>query len=218
MTPAPVLVVVATEAERPAGDFDVLVTGVGKAGAAVRTAERLAAGDVSVVVSFGVAGAYPAAGLAVGDVVVATAVAVLDEGLDAGDRFVPFARPGMDVPGAAWTPTDAALVDRLVSGPPQAFTVASGRVATVSVCAGHARLADERARTGALAESMEGAAVALAASRHGGPAGRGVPFVEVRGISNLCGPRDGAAFDLATAVRNAAAVLAGLGLGLGRRA
>lgn len=200
-----VLVVVATEAERPPGAPDVLVCGVGKTGAAAALASRLADGPaVGAVVCCGVAGAYPASGLAVGDVVVATEVAILDEGLEAGDRFVPFARPGMDVPGAAWTPCDAALVDRLVSGPPQSFQVAAGRVATVSVCAGTARLADERGRTGALAEGMEGAALAHVARR------RGVPFVEVRGISNPCGRRDGAPFDLETAARNAAAVAAAL--------
>jgi futalosine hydrolase len=210
MSVPPILLVVATEAERPApadARVDVLVCGVGKAAAAARTAERLAAraaaGEpVAAVVSFGVAGAYPASGLALGDVVVAAELAILDEGLETGDRFVPFARPGMDVPGAAWTACDPALVDRLVSAPPPAFRVVAGRVATVSACAGSARLAEERGRHGVLAEGMEGAAVALAA------AARGVPFVEVRGISNLCGPREEAPFDLATAVRNAGEVVA----------
>jgi futalosine hydrolase len=217
MAASQILVVVATDAERlplaergGAASFDVLVCGVGKAAAAARTAarlaERAAEDDLPVaVVSFGVAGAYPLSGLAVGDVVVATDVAILDEGLEAGDRFVPFARPGMDVPGAAWTPCDAALVDRLVSAPPPAWQVLAGRIATVSVCAGTLRLADERGRGSVLAEGMEGAAVALAA------AARGVPFVEVRGVSNLCGPRDGAPFDLATAAGHAAEVLLRLG-------
>jgi futalosine hydrolase len=197
-----VLVVVATEAERPNGAFEIVVSGVGKTAAGVVTAERLAVGPpVSAVVSFGVAGAYPGTALTLGDVVVATEIAIVDEGLDAGSRFVPFSRPGMNVPGAAWIPTDTALVGRLVGNRARAFAVRSGRVATVSVCAGTDRLAAERARQGALAESMEGAAVAFAAAR------QGVPFVEVRGISNLCGPRDGASFNLAAAIRNAATVL-----------
>ena len=98
-----VLVVVATEAERPHGEFEIVVSGVGKTAAAVVTAERLATGPpVPAVVSFGVAGAYPGTALAVGDVVVATEISIVDEGLDAGSRFVPFSRPGMEVPGAAW--------------------------------------------------------------------------------------------------------------------
>ena len=200
-TRPPLLVIVATDAERPPGadGREILVCGVGKTGAAAATVARLARGPVRGVVSFGVAGAYPTAGLAIGDVVIASEVAVIDEGLDTGERFVAFARPGMTVPGAAWTPCDASLVGE-TSGS-AVFRAVRGRIATVSVCAGSARLAAERAATGAVAEGMEGAAVAHAASLSG------VPFAELRGISNLCGPRDGARFDLATAVRNAASLL-----------
>ena len=194
------LVVVATDAEAPRdADFEILVCGVGKTGAAASTAARLAKGGVRGVISFGVAGAYPGEGLDVGDVVVASEVAVLDEGLDAGDRFVPFARAGMSVPGAGWTLCDASLVAEAPPAP--GFRVVRGRVATVSVCAGNVRLAAERAATGAVAEGMEGAAVAHAATMFG------VPFAELRGISNLCGPRDGARFELALAVANAARLL-----------
>lgn len=221
MLPVRLLVVVATEAEsllRGGYDFACVVSGVGKTGAAVATTRRLAQaavgrvdgfgpsmvdGDTSrfdAVVSLGVAGAYPSSGLEIGDVVVASEVAAIDEGLETGERFVPFSKPGMNVPGAVWSATAADLVDLLVSGPPPEFRIATGRIATVSVCAGSARLADERGRHGVLAEGMEGASIAHAAATFG------VPFVEVRGISNLCGPRDGARFDLATAARNAAIV------------
>ncbi len=195
------LVVVATDAESPdpaAGE--ILVCGVGKAAAATATALRLADGGIDAVVSFGVAGAYPRSGLAVGDVVVATEVAVLDEGLETGSSFQRFERPGMSVPGASWTPTDPMLRSDLV-GSAAGFRIAEGRIGTVSVCAGSERLADERGAGSVLAEGMEGAAVALAAARHG------VPFVEVRGISNPCGPRSDAPFDLASAIRNANTVL-----------
>jgi futalosine hydrolase len=194
------LLVVATSAEvPPAFAGEVLVCGVGKTGAAAATAARLAKGGVRGVVSFGVAGAYPASGLAVGDVVVASEVAVVDEGLETGAAFVTFAKPGMGVPGAAWMPCDPSLVGDAPRD--AAFRVARGRIATVSVCAGTERLALERAATGAVAESMEGAAVAFAASLYG------VAFAEVRGISNPCGPREGARFDLRTAVANAARLI-----------
>lgn len=196
------LLVVATERERPSlPAYEVLVCGVGKTGAAAATAARLARGGVRGVVSFGVAGAYPGEGLDIADVVVATEVGVLDEGLETGERFVPFARAGMPVAGAGWTTCDLSLLPG-AHAPPQGHRVVHGRIATVSVCAGSARLAAERAASGALAESMEGAAVAYAATLHG------LPFAEVRGISNLCGPREGAPFDLEGALRNAAAVLA----------
>ncbi len=195
------LIVTATEAERPPElGFEIVVCGVGKIGAAVATCRRLAHGGVTAVVSFGVAGAYRESGLRVGDVVVATEVGVLDEGLDDGERFEPFVRPGMTVPGAAWRATDRSLATEL-AGDLADVRVVPGRVATVSVCAGSARLSHERVATGALAEGMEGAAVAAAA------AAAGVPFAEVRGISNLCGPRGGAEFELARAIANASRVL-----------
>jgi futalosine hydrolase len=195
------LLVVATDAERPhVPGYEVLVSGVGKTGAATATARRLAAGGVRGVISFGVAGAYPGEGLGIGDVVLASEVGVIDEGLDNGERFTAFARAGMPVPGAGWTHCDASLV---AAAPTDAtHRVVRGRIATVSVCAGSARLATERAATGAVAESMEGAAVAYVATTFG------LPFAEVRGISNLCGPREGAPFDIVTAVRNAARHLA----------
>src|SRR5688500_12390503 len=201
------LIVVATEAERPAvgaeSVVEILVCGIGKTAAAAATALRLVQGGVGAVVSFGVAGAYPAGGLAIGDVVVGTEAAVVDEGLESGGAFVPFSSPGMHVPAATWMCSDAALVDRLVSGPPHAFRVEAGRIATVSVCAGTQRLADGRGRT-ALAEGAEGGAVAHVCGLVG------VPFAEVRGISNPCGLRDAAPFDLGLAVAHAGEVLSRL--------
>jgi futalosine hydrolase len=193
------LVVVATEAERPRIDHEVLVCGVGKTGAAAATAARLAKGGVRGVISFGVAGAYPGEGLDLGDVVVATEVGVVDEGLQTAERLVPFARAGMAVPGAGWMLCDQALVGDAPEN--LEFRLVRGRIATVSACSGTARLAAERAATGAVAEAMEGAAVAHAATLFS------LPFAEVRGISNLCGPRDGAPFDLPAALRNAARML-----------
>lgn len=196
-----VLIVVATEAEaRALGSApgrEVLVSGVGKIAAATATALRLADGGLHAVISCGIAGAYPGSDLDVGDVVVAIEVAAIDEGLDDGERFTPFARPGMPVPGAEWRATDPVLRSVLTVG----GEVRSGRIATVSVCAGSARVAKEREETGALCEAMEGAAVATVAARYA------LPFAEVRGISNHCGPRDGAPFDLAAAAAAAARVV-----------
>jgi len=196
-----VLIVVATAAEAEAlgsaPGREVLVCGVGKIAAATATALRLADGGLHAVMSCGIAGAYPGSGLQIGDVVVATEVAAIDEGLDDGRAFTPFDRPGMPVPGAAWRATDPVLRSVLTVG----GEVRSGRIATVSVCAGSTRIARERAATGALCEAMEGAAVGTVASRYA------LPFAEVRGISNPCGPRDGAPFDLRAAAAAAASVV-----------
>ena len=148
-TGAAPLIVVATEAERPGLALaDVLVTGVGKTAAATATALRLHEGDVAAVVSFGVAGAYPSSGLSVGDVVVASQVRVVDEGLETGSKFVPFSRPGMAVPGAEWIAADPVLRSALLAGDQEPFRVKDGPLATVSVCAGTTRMAQERAATG----------------------------------------------------------------------
>ena len=199
------LIVCATEREVPRVGFGrVVVCGVGKTAAALITARELAAGGVSAVISFGVAGALPGSGLQVGDVAVGTLTRLLDEGLDTGELFVSFADGPMPVPGGEDAPTDVVLTGRLLADTDVSFRVESGLIGTVSVCAGTDRLAIQRARCGAIAEAMEGAAVALAAQQFG------VPFAEVRGISNLCGPRDGAPFELDLAVQHATRVLARL--------
>ncbi|MFQ5427259.1 MAG: futalosine hydrolase [Gaiellales bacterium] len=210
MSDATLLVVVATDAEAPAVDrVEVLVSGIGKVAAADATAHRLASGPARAVISFGGAGAYPGSELTLGDVVIAAEVALLDEGLETGEQFVALDRPGLAVPGARWLPADRELARRLLETPARAPAswprVERGRIGTVSVCAGTARLARERQATGALCEAMEGAAVAVVAARHG------VPFAEVRGISNQCGPRDEARFDLDAAIRSAERVLGRLG-------
>lgn len=203
--PERLLIVCATDGEIPDVPFGrVAVCGVGKAAAAVATMSALAAEPASGVVSFGVAGAL-AAHLDVGDVVVGRTARVLDEGLETGDRFTSFADGPMPVPaGDAPLRADPRLLDVLLVPASLPFRLLDGDIGTVSVCAGSRRLADERAAL-ACAEAMEGAAVALAAAAFD------VPFVEVRGISNRCGPRDGAPFDLETSVRNATRVLARLG-------
>lgn len=204
--PGRTLIVCATEGEHPVDlpvAAEVLVCGVGKSAAAVAITRRLAEGGVSAVVSFGLAGAYARAELAVGDVVVARSVRIWDEGLDTGGRFVPFV-DRMPVPGAGERRTDARLVRTLMSHKRAPFRLEGGLILTVSSCAGSRRLATEREDLGALAEGMEGAAVGLAAEAFE------LPFVELRGISNLCGPRRGAPFDAVAPVAHASQVLARL--------
>jgi futalosine hydrolase len=62
---------------------------------------------------------------------------------------------------------------------------------TVSTCSGTARAGFELARrTGGICENMEGAAVAQICAR------QQLPFLELRGISNLVEDRDPAGWDL----------------------
>jgi futalosine hydrolase len=72
-----------------------------------------------------------------------------------------------------------------------------GPIATVSICSGTDAIAREIAgRTGALAESMEGAALALVAHRWG------LPMTELRAMSNLTGDRAEQQWDIPRALSN----------------
>jgi futalosine hydrolase len=82
-------------------------------------------------------------------------------------------------------PVDAALLQGF------GHLGARGPIATVATCSGTDAGAQEVARrTGAIAEAMEGAAVAHAARRFG------VPALEIRTISNATGNRTMQGWDL----------------------
>ncbi len=176
-----VLAVVAVEAERDAiADAvpDVLVAGIGPAAAAAATSAALAGRRPDLVVSAGIAGGFD---LPLGTVVVASRVVHADLGIEAPSGFEALGAP-LDVPRAD------ALAARLGAR--------SGTVLTVSTVTGTAATATAlRARyPDAVAEAMEGYGVATAAALFG------VPFAEVRAISNLVGPRDRASWRIPEAL------------------
>lgn len=176
----------------------------------------LLAGCPALVLQVGVAGAYPGSGLSVGDLALATEEVYADTGVLAPEGWrsaqaigLPLARVGEHVYGNVF-PLDSGLVGaalRVVqeaAWPEPRPRITAGRCLTSSLVTG--RVADGRAlaeRWHALAESMEGAAAAHVCVLHG------VPFLEVRGISNLVADRDKAGWDLnGAAARAAAAALA----------
>ena len=166
-----VLAVVAVEAEREAirdAVPDVLVAGIGPAAAAAAASAALAARRPDLVISAGIAGGFDVPLTAV---VVASRVVHADLGIEAPSGFEPLGA-ALEVAGAD------ALARRLGAR--------AGTVLTVSTVTGTAaRAAALRARyPDAVAEAMEGYGVATAAALFG------VPFAEVRAISNLVGPRD----------------------------
>jgi futalosine hydrolase len=165
-----------------ADSVDLVLSGVGKANAAGATAAALARGGYGAVINLGVCGTLPGSPAAIGDVVLATRSVLADEGVEseAGAKWEPMAAVGfptaIDGDGVAG---DAELM-RLLR--PRAAH--AGVIATVSTCSGtDARAAAAVARTGAIAEAMEGAAALLAAAR------LGVPGVELRVVSNTTGER-----------------------------
>jgi futalosine hydrolase len=172
---------------------ELVIAGIG----AVNTAHALTRHLVtqpkpSLVIQTGIAGAYVPAGVPVGAVVLASEEVYADVGVITTDGWRSAEEIGIPLVEATATsparfnhfPFDEHLVARgsAVCGPLVART---GRFLTLSQVTGVRALGDAlHARFGALCESMEGAAAAHVCALHG------VPFLEVRGISNLVEDRD----------------------------
>ncbi len=172
--------------------------GVGKVAAALGTIEALDRFRPRAVLSFGLCGRYPGAGLAVGAPCLVERTFCADEGVETPAGFSSLAQMGLADEGAY--DADAGLVARVlaVAGPLPRVVAA-----TVSTCAGTDALARRRrARLAAEVETMESAAVAAACRL------RAVPWVEIRVVSNETGDRDRAAFDLEGAAARCRALAA----------
>jgi futalosine hydrolase len=170
----------------------VLAGGMGKTNVAQALTALAETQALSGVVGFGVGGAYPGSGLHPGEVALATAQVYGDEGvaapggwLDTEGIGIPLCdRPGLrrfnefPIDPARLAAAVAAL--RAVDIEPVA-----GTFVTVSCCSGTAARGEELAlRFDAVCETMEGAACAHVAALYD------LPYLEVRGISNLVEDRE----------------------------
>ncbi|BBH65767.1 Futalosine hydrolase [Actinoplanes sp. OR16] len=195
MNPYKILVVTAVDAEAEAirrglhpDLFDVGAAGVGPAAAAAATARLLATGDYRAVLSAGIAGGFPGRAPIGGTVIGVRSIAA-DLGAETPDGFLPVEELGF---GNSVIECDPELVKALTASLPDAVT---GDVLTLSTVTGTRETADRLAARfpQAVAEAMEGYGVATAA------AGAGLPFAELRTISNAVGPRDRSAWRMAEA-------------------
>nr|WP_221379736.1 futalosine hydrolase [Actinoplanes polyasparticus] len=186
----PLLVVTAVAAEaeavRQGADLAHIVVepvGVGPAAAAAGTARLLATGRYCAVVSAGIAGGFPGRA-PVGSIVLGARSIAADLGAETPDGFLPVDELGF---GTSVLPCDPAFLKALTAELPEAIV---GDVVTLSTVTGTKRTADRLAESypQAVAEAMEGYGVAVAAA--------GLPFAELRAISNPVGPRDRAAWRL----------------------
>jgi futalosine hydrolase len=186
----PLLVVTAVAAEadavRAGADPRHVVVepvGVGPAAAAAGTARLLAAGRYRAVVSAGIAGGFPGRA-PVGATVLGARSIAADLGAETADGFLSIDELGF---GSSVVAADAALLKALAGTLPEAIV---GDVLTLATVTGTAATADRLAARfpQAVAEAMEGYGVAIAAA--------GLPFAELRTISNPVGPRDRAAWRL----------------------
>lgn len=186
----------------------LLVGGMGKVNAA-HAATLLARREPGLLVVFGIGGAYPSSGAHIGDVAIATEEIAADEGVLTLDGFkdttyigIPLVKTSgaerynlYPAPDTPWK----RCRDLLLSCPDAVSgRVHTGAFVTLSTCTGTAARAKElEERHRALCENMEGAAVAQVAELHK------IPWIEVRGISNIVEDRDLVKWDIPSATRAA---------------
>ncbi|MEV4703667.1 futalosine hydrolase [Actinoplanes sp. NPDC049316] len=193
------LVVTAVEPEAEAwragapGTVHVAAVGVGPAAAAAGTARLLALAEAAgkpygAVISAGIAGGL-AGRAGVGATVLGARSIAADLGAESPDGFLPVEELGF---GSSILEADPALLKTLTAALPEAVVGDVLTLATVTGTAATATALSERF-PGAAAEAMEGYGVACAAHA------AGLPFAEVRAISNPVGPRDRAAWRLGDA-------------------
>ncbi|MFU8870950.1 futalosine hydrolase [Micromonospora sp. SL4-19] len=190
-----VVTAVPVEAEAVrAGLIDPTVTvapvGVGSAVAGAATARLLALAEAAgrpyrAVVSAGIAGGFVGR-VTVGGTVLATRSVAADLGAESPEGFLPVEELGMPAEllgGGSVMTADSGLLGALRTALPEAVV---GAVLTVSTVTGTAASTAALAarHPDAVAEAMEGYGVAVAASQ------AGLPFAELRTVSNPIGPRD----------------------------
>ncbi len=169
-------------------DVVLCLCGIGKTNAAHGTALLLERFQPAIVYVIGVAGAYPSAGLSIGDIVVAEKEIYGDEGLLLESVFMTMDAIGLPLATSGGTRyynefplhVPAELADYRNKG---VFV-------TVSSCTGTLHLGREIEKSfNALCENMEGASVAHVCLLNGTPA------AEIRGISNIIEDRTGKPLD-----------------------
>jgi futalosine hydrolase len=158
----------------------VIETGVGMAGAAAATAAALhrhADEPFTGIICVGIGGGI---GVPVGGVALATLSVAADLGAEAPNGFLSLDDLGL---GSSTVECDTDLVARLGGRLPEAVRGAILTVATATGTADRLHVLQDR-HPDAVAEAMEGFGAATAARLSG------VPFAEIRTVSNVVGPRD----------------------------
>jgi futalosine hydrolase len=183
----------------------LLHCGIGKTNAASAVTALLETLRPRAVMVIGCGGAYPGSTLEIGDLALATEETFADEGVATPEGFRDFAELGFPLltdenfllqsrfAADSQLLGDSRPVFEQVAAAADKKLIA-GTLVTVSTCSGSERSGREMAlRTGGLCENMEGAAIAQICSLYG------VPFLELRGISNRVENRDLADWDLPAA-------------------
>ncbi len=174
----------------PRAGVETLISGIGPVDAAVRTARALVAQRYDMVISCGIAGAFPG-------------VAHVGDGVVVGEELYEMQQESgapLTLPSGSLiadrVPSDAHLIEAITA---LGFPLVRG-ITVSHVTATDATAQRLRAR-GAEIESMEGFAVLRAAQL------ANVPAIEVRGISNMVGDRSKSEWDLNAGVMGLRRVL-----------
>ncbi|MBA4373264.1 MAG: futalosine hydrolase [Thermodesulfovibrio sp.] len=185
-------------------------SGMGKVNAAHATTLVINCHSPSLVINFGIGGAYPSSGLAVGDVAIATKEIYADEGVWLKEGLqtlettdIPLVRTGRrryynEFPLINRQTKKFVSLNLLASWEQDiGASIRTGPFATVSACTGTNKRAEEiEKRFGVICENMEGAAVAHICALYG------ISLIEVRGISNIVEERNRASWNIAGAAEN----------------
>ena len=177
----------------PRPHVEVLATGVGPVEAAIATSRAIAISPPAAIVSAGIAGGFRGRA-AVGEAFAIATDVLAELGLEDGSPLPPL-------------PGGAQLAERVESDPGLLEAAASAglrigsavTVATITTSA--ARAADLEERFDADVEAMEGFAVLRSAAI------AGLPAIELRGVSNLVGPRSASEWDFDAGARALGAAL-----------
>jgi len=185
------------------------VSGMGKVNAAHAATLLLSRFAPDALLNFGIGGAYPSSGARIGSIAIAKVEIAGDEGVLTPDGFkdteyigIPLLKTSASVIYSTY-PASEPLVKRALHSlmsyqRPGENTVHVGTFVTLSTCTGTAARARElEERHHGLCENMEGAAVAHVAALHG------IPWLEVRSISNLVEDRDLGKWDIPRAAQAA---------------
>ena len=167
-------------------------TGIGGVNAAHALTCQLEAQLPDLVIQFGIGGAYVPTGLPIRSVVLATEEVYGDIGVVTPEGWKPADEIGIPlVDGNPPHFNRFPLDPQLVSTAAAICGAKCGTFVTVSQCSGVQAIGDAlHARFNALCESMEGAAAAHICTLYD------VPFLEIRGISNLVENRQPARWDI----------------------
>ena len=186
------------------------VSGIGKVNAAAALTAAALATAPRAALQVGVGGAYLGSFLANGAVAAASEELQLDVGL----RLADGRHQGVETLGFALTPARGdrpARYERVPTHPGLAAALHELvglpllRFATLDAVTGDVDVGAEMQRSFDVSiESMEGAAAAQVADR------LGLPFAEIRGVSNLVGERDKRAWDLRGAIAHSCRALRAL--------